>query len=329
MIKLRSAYYCNLKIFLLFLVIYGHLIEPKIWQSDVLMTQYRWIYLFHMPLFCFISGLFINREKDCSIQLKRMLPLYILSQAIAILFGNGTVKPLTPWWHLWYILTYCIWLGFIWIWFRFCKGKFKALILICSVLVGCLIGYISSIGREFSLSRTFVFFPYFWLGVISKPSFNWKKLRLAGIIAFVFVFILMYYVGDKIPIEFLYQATPYESINIGALYRLICYLLGGLLGLFILTVFPTKRLPFSKIGANTMPAYLLHAPIVLCLRKWDFPWQFNIIIAVAFLYITFMLTKWNGRLYGIVSDKRRDNRWQPLKKSMKNTQNLSIGSYYP
>ena len=33
MIKMRNAYYCNLKIFLLYLVVYGHWIENQIQHS--------------------------------------------------------------------------------------------------------------------------------------------------------------------------------------------------------------------------------------------------------------------------------------------------------
>lgn len=58
MIKLREARYCNLKLLLIFLVIYGHTIETQIWHNTVLMTQYKFIYLVHMPLFAFLSGLY-------------------------------------------------------------------------------------------------------------------------------------------------------------------------------------------------------------------------------------------------------------------------------
>lgn len=303
MIKLREARYCNLKLFLIFLVIYGHLIEPRIWQSDVLMVQYRWIYLIHMPLFSFLSGLFIHGEKDCSAQFIRLFPLYIFLQIIAVLFGNGMVKLFTPWWHLWYLLSNCIWLCFAWVWFRFCRGKYKVFLLICSIVVGCLAGFVSHIGREFSLSRTVVFFPYFFVGLICKPSFHWKKFRLVGMVAFFIALLIMCYIGDEIPVVFLYHASPYENEK-GVLLRLLCYLLGALLALFLLTILPTARLPFSKLGANTLPAYLLHAPIVLYLREWEIPWQFYIVIAVAFLWIMYTLTRWHGNLYGIVSTER-------------------------
>ena len=123
MVKLRDARYCNIKLLLIFLVIYGHLIEPGIWQSKVLMTQYKWIYLFHMPLFCFLSGLFLNDSKACARQLIKMLSVYIVLQVLAVCFGKDKVKPATPYWHLWYLLSYCAWAGFGWLWFRFFGRK--------------------------------------------------------------------------------------------------------------------------------------------------------------------------------------------------------------
>ncbi len=304
MIKFRQAIYCNLKAFLIFLVIYGHLIESQISKSDIIMKQYKWIYLIHMPLFSFLSGLFISKEKDCSLQLKRTLPLYLLLQSIAVLFGNGEVKPLTPWWILWYLLSFSIWLCLTWLWFCCFKQKHKVFILIFAIIVGCLAGFVPWIDRRLSLSRTLVFFPYFFAGVIVKPSFNWKRLRLIGVFSFAAVFAIMIYIGNDIDVTFLYQADPYKSPK-GIILRLICYLVGGLLGIFLLSFMPDIRLPFSKIGADTMALYLLHAPVVMWLRERDVAWQLHILFSAAFLFIIHILTKWGGALYGIVSTERR------------------------
>lgn len=108
MIKLRKARYCNLKLLLIFLVIYGHMIETRIWQNTVLMTQYKFIYLVHMPLFSFLSGLFITDCRSCTVQLKRLLPIYIVLQTAAFLIKNGTLKLITPYWHLWYLHQLCL-----------------------------------------------------------------------------------------------------------------------------------------------------------------------------------------------------------------------------
>ena len=304
MVKLRAANYCNLKLFLIFLVIYGHLIEPGIYRSEVLMLQYKSIYFVHMPLFCFLSELFLRSEKDCVSQLKRAFPLYAVLQMLAVVLGGGKVRWLTPWWHLWYLLSYAVWLCLAWLWFRHCGGRGRCLLLICSAAAGCLIGYAPSVGRLLSLSRTVVFLPYFLAGVFCRPSMHWKRYRIAGIAALALAVGLMYFTWDQISAVFLYQASSFTANAHGAALRLVCYLIGGLLGVFLLTVIPTQRLPFSKLGANTMSAYVLHAPIVLYLRKQEVPWPIHLVFAAAFLYLLFVLTRWYGQLYGIVSAER-------------------------
>lgn len=51
-IKRRDPYICNIKAFLIFLVVFGHAIEPYIDRPEINII-YRIIYAFHMPLFVF------------------------------------------------------------------------------------------------------------------------------------------------------------------------------------------------------------------------------------------------------------------------------------
>lgn len=329
MVKLRDARYCNLKLLLIFLVIYGHLIEPGIWQSKVLMTQYKWIYLFHMPLFCFLSGLFLNDSKACARQLIKMLSVYIVLQALAVCFGKDKVKPATPYWHLWYLLSYSAWAGFGWLWFRFFGRKGKIIILFLSILVGCLAGLQPDIGREYSMSRTLVFLPFFWMGLICEPQFQWERLRLISLPALVVVAILMMQWGDQISAVFLYQAAPYGKLKNGVELRLLCYLLGTLLSMIFLAFIPMRRFPFTRAGADTMPAYLIHAPVVLIIRELNIPWPFHLLIAAGIIYTTYKLLQWHSMLYGIVPTERRGSRCLPFRRLTKNTHSRSIDSYYP
>ncbi|WP_052356695.1 acyltransferase family protein [[Clostridium] dakarense] len=52
----KNYFVDNLKVLLIFLVVFGHLIERYINTNDTLMGMYMFIYTFHMPLFIFISG---------------------------------------------------------------------------------------------------------------------------------------------------------------------------------------------------------------------------------------------------------------------------------
>lgn len=329
MVKLRDARYCNLKLLLIFLVIYGHLIEPGIYQSKVLMAQYKWIYLFHMPLFSFLSGLFLNDRKACGRQCIKMLTLYIVLQTLAVFFGNGKVKPLTPYWHLWYLLSYSAWAALSWLWFRFCGNKGKLSVLALTVLMGCLAGLTPDIGREHSLSRTLVFLPFFWMGLICDSQFRWERLRLLSLPALLAVVVLMMQWGDQISAVFLYQAAHYGKLNNGVELRLLCYLMGILLCMILLAFIPMRRFPFTRAGADTMPAYLIHAPIVLIIRELDIFWPCHLLIAAGVLYVIYKLLQWHSMLYGIVPTERRDSGCLLSRKYMKNTHNRSTDSCCP
>lgn len=304
MVKLRDARYCNLKLILVFLVIYGHCIEARIYTSECLLQQYKFIYMFHMPLFAFLSGLFLKTEKDCLRQIKKTLPLYLLIQFLAVLLN--AIDIFTPWWILWYLLSYCLWAGFGFLWFRYGKENSKFFFLVISIVLGVLVGCIPWIDRTFSASRTFVFFPYFFIGLICKQETQWEKYRGYGLLALVLASVFIILFGSSISATFLYQATPFTSIPTGIKLRLLCYLLGGLLGFFVLAFAPIKRFPFTRAGADTMPAYLIHAPLVLIIREIEISWVMYVVLDALILYVIYKLSQWFNNLYGIVPSERRD-----------------------
>lgn len=250
MIKLRQAGYCNLKLLLLYLVVYGHWLETSIGNSKIVLVQYRIIYYIHMPLFAFLSGLFLRSKGDCARQIK-------------------------PW-----------------------------------------------LDRTFSSSRTIVFFPYFWAGLICKQDTPWQKFCFHGLVSLGAAVMVLLLIGKDIPATFLYHAEPYkasmraldmvklaeasdvrEHIHIllqnGFLLRLLCYALSGLLGFFILTVVPDKRFPCTRAGADTMFGYLIHAPIVAVLRELNLSWGICAVLSAVLLYVIYKILQWNSPLYGV------------------------------
>ena len=309
MIKLRNAYYCNLKLFLIFLVILGHFLEPQIGKSPALYRLYRTIYLFHMPLFAFVSGLFLKDPAGCLRQLKRLLPRYLIFQAAAVLLKQTAWH--TPWWVLWYLLSTCFWLGASALLLKWKGGKW--LILLLALALGCLSGNANRIGRAFSLSRTIVFFPWFWLGVSLTPRIPWHRLRLPGLLALIGVIVSR----PVMPAAVLYQAGPCDP-----LLRLRCYALAAALGLFILSWCPARRFPWTRAGADTMPAYLLHGPAVALLRPVPHP----VLATVLFLYIIHKATQWHS-IYGITG--KEECSWPDLKTYTKPRASRSTGSSWP
>jgi len=111
------AKYCNLKLILIFLAVYAHLFEPQILSSRFLAVQYKVIYLFHMPAFSFVSGMFI---KDCLMalaQMRKALGYYLVLQIFCMAFFKET-SIFVPYWHLWYLLSLALWSGAAWLWLR-------------------------------------------------------------------------------------------------------------------------------------------------------------------------------------------------------------------
>ena len=296
MVKLRNAAYCNLKLLLIFFVVYGHLIEPQIDGNSFLIMQYRWIYLVHMPLFAFLSGLFLDSSRACRKQMTHYLSLYFFWQFAAVFLGDGKVELFTPYWHLWYLLSAAYWCGIAWIWLRFGKGK-GAWLLASSIVVGCLVSCISAIDREYSLSRTIVFFPYFLSGIVCDPVTAWRKYRVWSFIGVILTLSVMLLCDEELSTSLLYHAAPYGVR--GIFLRAVCYLMGFSMGLFLLAWIPNVRFPFTRVGGNTLTAYLAHAPAVLWLRQFNLNWFWLMMLTALFLYLIHKLTQWNATFYGI------------------------------
>lgn len=111
--KLKKRYYLldNLKVILIFFVVFGHVIEYYINDNSILMTLYIFIYIFHMPLFIFISGyLSKNFYKMKRKAIRNLLIPYIIFNMIwytAVYIGTrrAMFSVLYPGWTLWYLLS--------------------------------------------------------------------------------------------------------------------------------------------------------------------------------------------------------------------------------
>ncbi len=290
----RKAKYCNIKLLLIFLVVYGHMIETAITYSGIAEIIYQYIYLVHMLAFIYITGYFVHSKTQCRILLKRYAGMYLIIQGIMILtsriegiqniLAGDTIHNIRnlhlfyPYWHLWYLLSLVAWLGVAQLWFTLKdmaeerKPKItvrgKVLCIVMLAVCGCLVGKCNQIGRVMSLSRTIVYLPYFIAGLFTSGEKDWKRYRIPAVILMVTaVIVLQRFIWD-IPYQFLWQADSYDKLFIkaGEMKRLLCYLAGGILVFGILTGMPEKRSRLSMLGTDTLPVYVAH-PYVLLLFK--------------------------------------------------------------
>jgi len=272
----RSKYFDNAKLFLIFLVVFGHLISPLKQKDGFLYTLYTVIYLFHMPAFIFISGYFskgFNKKGQILKLAKKLLIPYILFQAIYSVFYylNGMEDSLYfdwfhPHWSLWFLLSMFSWhvlLHFF--------ARFRWIGLGVAVIIGAAAGYFDNIGSYLSLSRTFVFFPYFFLGFLVNSSQLRNLLRnkfsipasCMIIISTVLIFSVEF-PKDAVPWllgDSSYAAMGGEQVYDG-LFRVMQYLLTIIVVFGFLTFIPAAQFKLTEIGERTLYIYLLHGFII-------------------------------------------------------------------
>lgn len=300
----RSKYFDNAKFILIFLVVFGHLISPLKEEDGILFTLYTVIFLFHMPAFIFISGYFAKgfKKKGYIVKsIKKILLPYFIFQIIYSVYYylNGQEASLEfdflhPHWSLWFLLSLFCWNLLLYVFARFRWGGFCF-----SIGLGIAIGFIDDVGSYLSLSRTFVFFPYFLLGFLLngdqlKKAIRSKYSRPVGL---VIILGTLFSFGFSLPhnvVPWLLGDTSYANMGqeewVDGLYRGFQYLLTLIVVYGFLTVIPSNPLKVSKIGERTLYVYLFHGFIIKSLEVavidqnlFNFSGQYLLLIILSFV----------------------------------------------
>jgi fucose 4-O-acetylase-like acetyltransferase len=164
----RNANIDNIKAILIILVVFGHLVEIHITADHFLRSLWIFLYSFHMPMFALVSGMHSKAALDERQANKLVKGIVVPLMVFELLYEglevwlNGTsivyAGLLAPYWMLWYLLSLLSWRLLLPI---FARLQFPVAIAISLSLMAA---YSEHVGYTFSLSRTFVFFPYFLLG---------------------------------------------------------------------------------------------------------------------------------------------------------------------
>lgn len=313
----RNAYFDNAKFILIFLVVFGHMIQPFITQEAYIDDIYKWFYLFHMPVFIFLAGFFAKGTSQTSFIMKlakKLLIPYIVFQLLytGYYFFIGKTDWLTehlfyPHWSLWFLVSLFCW-HMLLIAFKKIKPQYAIPI---TIGLGVLIGYFDQIGHAFSISRTFVFFPYFLIGYFTseKQVMQLKNNVVKSISAIfllaVFVIIVM---APTLPVQWLLQSKPYTELGaevFGGLGRIGVYTLGLTMGAAVLAWIPSKQMIITPLGARTLYVYLLHGFIVQLFRQFD-------VLVVNSVIDFFMIAFLSLLIVLVLSARPVMTIWQPL-----------------
>ncbi|WP_251555161.1 acyltransferase family protein [Neobacillus muris] len=272
----RSEYFDNAKFILIFLVVFGHVISPLKEYNKVLYTLYTFIYLFHMPAFIMISGYFAKNFKKKGYLVKtfkKILVPYFIFQVIYSVFYYAIGKESTihfdilePHWSLWFLLSMFFWNVFLYLFSKMGWAGFFV-----SAGIGIAVGYIDDIGSFMSLSRTFVFFPYFFIGYLLKGNQLQRLVRnrysLPIGIVIILATVICFAIGiPETAVPWLLGDTSYAGMGGEQLFdgvlRASQYAATLIVTYGFLTLIPSSKLKLTKIGERTLYVYLFHGFII-------------------------------------------------------------------
>lgn len=287
----------NYKVLLIFMVVFGHLIETfrNLDGNDPVQIVYNIIYLLHMPAFIFMSGYFFKEVRP-----KRIISfvvLYFIWQSIHEVYlayvnektvdglVDGLLHPLVPSWTLWYLLGIIVWQivtpGFLTL-------RYPLLIsIVFALLINANPG---SITNFLSLQKVISFYPFFLMGYLVKER-GWladgrirDRLtspigRLTGLIVSISIAIAMaLWTKNGFDTVWLFYRDTYGEFDVpvlkGALIQLFLYAVSTVMIFSILMMIPHRSFGerFDQIGIQTLAIYLLHSFIVRLFRDSVPPW---------------------------------------------------------
>lgn len=302
-LKKRNYLLDNLKVILIFSVVFGHTIEYYINQNDILRGVYMYIYIFHMPLFIYISGYLSKKSsKSTTNIISNLLIPYVFFNivwytSVYFVTGENMFSLIYPGWTLWYLISLFFW-----------RISLKYLIKIkyilpLSFVFGLLIGIDKTGENILSLSRTIVFLPFFLLGYYTSEealnkmsSFN----KYISMFVFVLFMIIAFYIAkyEVVDYKFLYNSHAYYTNNLtipqGLLFRTVLYICSIVLSIAVISLVPSKEVFYSKYGKNTMNIYVFHIYLVAIvlglIPKWGINIMYNIVILLSPFLIMYILS---------------------------------------
>lgn len=275
----RLSYFDNLKCILIALVVVGHAIDICATGGHrMARAAFIFIYAFHMPLFIFISGLFVKKASlDAGKTVQRVVFFCILGFAAKLILQIVPVLYMHPFklsllsdgglpWYMFAMAAFYS-LAFL---FRNIDSR---IVMIASIILGCFVGYDSSIGDFLYLSRIIVFFPFFWAGVMLEPetleSLSKKKsFRIVGAIVLMgFASACILHTAGMYDYRPLFTGRNSFSVvaieNCSFLNRLIAYVISAVTCFGVMAIVPHMKLPvITETGARSLSIYLFHYVIL-------------------------------------------------------------------
>ncbi|WP_426703856.1 acyltransferase family protein [Staphylococcus shinii] len=297
-LKERDYFFDNARAVLIFLVVFGHLLQPYTEASAHLSSLYLTIYSFHMPGFLFISGYFAKKAGELGylekISKKLLIPYIIFFGFFSFYYyltgkeDSVQFDPFDPVFALWFLLT----LFFFHVILVIVKDYKPYYVLPIALVISLFAGYSENIDNYLSFSRTIMFFPIFYIGYLFTTKHtqllrNKKFLPIAIITLLAFYIIYTYH---PINSNWLLGDSPYMSLEgkldfYSPIKRLLLYFIVLITMFAFFNLIPEKEKFYTYIGRRTMHVYLLHGLFIGIIRGFGiYPFKDHMSI-LTYLYL--------------------------------------------
>ncbi|MES2534733.1 MAG: acyltransferase family protein [Pseudomonadota bacterium] len=273
----RNLHIDNIKAVLIFLVVFGHIIELNIANDSATKSIWIFIYSFHMPMFALVSGILskaVLTENQSSQMVRNIIvPLVafeVLYECLEYFISGKTSNYFSlfaPYWLLWYLLSLLCWRLMLSV---FSRMRFPLTIAITLALI---LSYADNTGYYLSISRTLTFFPFFFLGwklgtgflaTADKRMMTLNAGVLMGALAIAFT-------AHSWDYRWLYGSYSLASLDManptGLAYQLLLFVMSTVIGLSFINLITRRDIGIAAMGQNSMFIYLWHGFAVIALSK--------------------------------------------------------------
>ena len=287
----RNYYFDNMKAFLIFMVVLGHMIS-SFWSlgTAVHTTMYLWIFSFHMPVFIFASGYFAST--DTKKTLSRLVPLYLVFQMVQIIikfayaYSNDPETAVfdfqlfKPEWTLWYLMALILY-SFLTPILDTDDRKKQIRNFVIALAAGLIIGFTPYTDNFLAISRMVTFLPFFLLGYYGKKNQGILSVfagtckhgktrllpyRIIGVGGAIAMTAMIIEAAGEVNSKWFFGTLAYgDTFTIWC--KVFTYLVSFAWLVIIVFLTPPKRIPFvDKIGQNTLGIYLFHTAVISVLK---------------------------------------------------------------
>ncbi len=276
----RDPYWDCLKMVLIFLVVFGHTLKHYVVVGSIGQGIYNFLYLFHMPLFIFISGRF-SQCRDRRHYLRgmfRLIETYAVFQLILCLLNSFVLShiPFTfnrllfePMWAMWYLLALFCWRALILLLTPRWLDAHATVVMTLSVVIGLAEGFLPA-DPYFTTHHILSSLPFFMAGYYSSRMDvrAWVSRIPSSVAWVVLAAVLLLFclwlngnIRHVLHLAYSYWYKPGMGVMWCLAWRCLVYVGAVVVSAMVMRVTPLSQRT-AEWGKQTLVVYVYH-PVVL------------------------------------------------------------------